>query len=86
MHKNVLDIEYITHDNAQEIYKNGQSSLLEHKNLHIDFNSLKKFDSSIFAVILGWRRIASQNQLVLNIILSEKLQTLADVYGISDIL
>ena len=86
MQINELSIRELTHTNAKEIYEKSQASLFQHKNLHLELNSIQKFDSSIFALILGLRRIANQHEFTLNISFSPKLETLSSVYGISNIL
>ncbi|MFM2343496.1 MAG: hypothetical protein RLZZ210_104 [Pseudomonadota bacterium] len=83
---NKFSIQDLTHDNAQIILKQSEESLLKNKNLHIDFNSLQQFDSSVFAVILGLKRVVNKNNLMLNITLSPQLETLAGVYGITHLI
>ena len=80
------NIQTIVHGNAQAIFAQYKEILTKQNKLTIDFNQTSKFDSSIFAVILGLRRIANQHNYSLSIELSPSLKTLADVYGIYDIL
>jgi len=81
-----FNISTIIHDNVQNIYVQSKNILLKEKKLTIDFNQTTKFDSSIFALLLGLRRIANKYQYPLQVSLSPALKTLADVYGIYDIL
>jgi ABC-type transporter Mla MlaB component len=81
-----INLSIITHANADKIYKQGLKILTTEKSLLADFKATDKFDSSIFAVILGWRRIAKRKRYNLSINLSQHLEKLAIVYGIKEIL
>jgi ABC-type transporter Mla MlaB component len=78
--------EIITHHNALEVLSAGKLILMREKNLAIDFNHTKKFDSSIFAIILEWKRIANKHNYAMNLIFSPSLLAVIDAYGISKLI
>ncbi len=83
---NKLTIDTATHSNAESIYQQGEAILLQHNTLCVDLSAIQQFDSSVFAVILEWRRLCNKHRYILHIELSDKLQKLADVYDIKNIL
>jgi ABC-type transporter Mla MlaB component len=81
-----LIIDSVTHNNADNICKQGKEILQQYQTLHIDLSNIHQFDSSVFAVILEWRRLCNQHRYTLHLQLSDKLEKLADVYDIKNIL
>lgn len=77
--------EVINHANAAQMRDSGLQVLQQ--NLHadeivVDACALKEFDSSIFAVLVAWKRINS------NVIVKsapEKVKVLSRVYGVMDL-
>lgn len=76
----------ITHANATQIRDEGVKSLRQQgiaQSIFVDAKDLVDFDSSILALLLAWRRVTPA--LIIKAA-PQKLQKLARVYGVSDLL
>ena len=77
--------EVVNHSNATQVRDDGLKALRNHATTDevvIDASNLKEFDSSIFALLVAWKRATS------NLIVKaapEKVKVLSRVYGVMDL-
>lgn len=75
----------VNHSNATQVREDGLKALRGHttaEEIIIDASNLKEFDSSIFALLVAWKRVAS------NLVVKaapEKVKVLSRVYGVMDL-
>jgi len=74
--------EFISHQNAQHLRDEGLKALKDSSERVVDGSALVEFDSSTLAVLLAWKRECPE--LVVEHA-PAKLQTLARVYGLTDL-
>jgi len=72
----------VNHQNAKEVCETGILQINNHEK-SIDASSLEEFDSSILAVLLAWFRVKSDMEIHG---FPQKLQVLAKVYGLEELL
>ena len=77
--------EVVNHSNATQVRENGLATLRVQaaaEEVVIDASNLKEFDSSIFALLVAWKRVSS------NLVVKaapEKVRVLSRVYGVMDL-
>lgn len=76
----------LTMNTVPELYAQGLQ-YLNQDGLVLDFAQVEVVDSSAVSLLLGWLRTAQQNKRVLQVAnLPDSLNSLADLYGVSDLL
>jgi ABC-type transporter Mla MlaB component len=72
----------VNHQNAKDVRDAGILHIKNHEK-SIDASMLEEFDSSILAILLAWFRVSSDIEVHG---FSEKLQVLAKVHGLDELL
>lgn len=76
----------LTMDTVPALYAQGLP-YLQQKNMRVNFAKVEIVDSSAVSLLLAWLRVAQQSQCDFQVAnLPSSLQSLAGLYGVSDLL